>query len=496
MKTKKTVVGICLIFLVMLAAVACRSNTKGSKKEKTPQEQTEALLDDFCAFLKSGKYDKMAPLTDPPCKMLDKLKEYSRSEVSGILDTSLKELSYKIESIEEVDGGTKAKVVFTYFDTTMLVGRSDEVTSTNEVVSLIKNAENIEIECEVKCGPLASGEAWRINGDDAETMCQVLFGYIEKLQFGTQATESTTALYFIPFSVYECVWYDEKYNELPGLHESTRLFRTYMVTWDYYNNVTVRYEFVDSKDNVLYSGETTLMNRTDIIEIELKPKEKLPLGILTCKVYDPADKCFVESQIEVFKDGYRIPVEFHFTNAFFVDETGEQVTKYEFGTQYIAVKLVGEYDTRNLLFNYEIYAVPEENDETDTTAVDPSSTGSSETVPGETVASGPIYKGELKLPEGQDNKDYLLVVEPQVAETLPGGKYIFVIYDMFGNEYKKLEFEIEGGETVEGTTESTSAVTGGIVTGTTKESTGSKTTKESTKTKSETTGKTKTNGDT
>ena len=63
-------------------------------------------MDDFCAYFKSGKYDKMDKLVDGSSKELERLKDISNSEAKELLDAARKRISYTVSDVSVSDGGS------------------------------------------------------------------------------------------------------------------------------------------------------------------------------------------------------------------------------------------------------------------------------------------------------------------------------------------------------------------------------------------------------
>jgi len=418
MFARRIAAGLLIVCVILSCMCGCKkSKKKGSKLEKSPEEQTEALLDDFCAFLKSGRYDRLEKLVDGESQEIGNLQTYSMSEVSGILDASLKELSFKIEKVEKDGDGTKAEMTVNYFSTADLVESVEDTDTPRDVEKKIGEVAKVTLSFDMHA---VLTDQWQVAHEDVDFFLKSLFGYIRLLNFGTEATSPTDPKSaFIPFSVYETYWYDAKYNNVPGLHETEKEIRNYLVTWDYYNKVEVRYEFVDANGDIVDSGTMELLGNTDIIDIALNPTRKLPIGMLTCKVYDPDGKCFSEASIEVFKDGTRIPVDFDFVGPIMLDELGNVVTEYPFGTEYIAGRINSSVSYKDIQLDYKVF-----------TQDDYKSKGK------------PVSEGTLLPPEGQEASEYIMPVKPEDANTLLEGEYYFVLYDMRGNEYKKTKFTI------------------------------------------------------
>ncbi len=437
MFAKRITAGLLVVLLLLTCVCGCRKNEKkGGKREKSPVEQTEALLDDFCAYLKSSKYDKMAVLVDGSCNEIDKIRTFSRSEVSGILDACLKKFSYSVDDVKEDGTGTVSALSVSYIDTDALLGAIPQDATVSDVIGLIQNAEKKKCEYSFHAG--LKETQWKIAAADASAFLEGLFGFIEKLDFSTTETVASVSKSFVPFSVYETYWYDGKYNLIPGLHETVDEVRYYVTTWDYYNDINIRYEFIDDKGNILEDGTCTMDGNSDIIDVALNPSGKLPVGLLTCKMYDPNNKCFIEGTIEVFPDGTRIPIAFEFTEIAMIDEAGAKVQEYPYGTEYIAAKLSSEVKYKDIRLDYKVFTDKDYKEQ------------------------GPAAcEGSLLPPDGQEDQEYILPLKPEDAKVLPEGKYYFVVYDMRGGEYWKVSFEVVPSplstETSESGTETVSA---------------------------------------
>lgn len=328
---------------ICLAATLCLSGCQKKEKKKKSDDKdvrhAEAMLDDFCAYLKSGKLDKARSLIDGESEELDTVEAIQNSPAKEVLDACLKRIDYEIEetTASEDDEEGECTLVITYFDTKEVKKATDEDSSKIEICDAIEDAEDLELEFDVD---LTFDDDWLVDSKSVDSICKELFSFLEMYGDMTEPTDppKPTSPYE-PFEEYYSVWYSPDYNELKGIHESDDYVRYYLITYDYYTDVTVTFAFEDEYGNVLYDGEFTIFCCDDVIECVWQPSGKIPTGTLYCKVYDPDGTLFSCGSIEVYADGEYIPVDIYMGRGSMIDANEMAVPGYHVGDKDIGTKI-------------------------------------------------------------------------------------------------------------------------------------------------------------
>ncbi len=406
---------VILLFSVMLGG--CKSRTKGTKLEKTDSQRAEAMLDDFCAYLKIGRFDRLSKMVSGTSNEVEKAKGYSKSEVARVFEAALQRIDYKVRDVE-ADASAKtgtARLVIKYFDTSILTGRSSA-----ELKEAVDKAEDKNLEFQVK---VTYEDEWLVDKDSADEILRGLFSFFDELGLGTDATESTSEQNLPPYRVYHETWYDASFNEVSVVHESQTHLYYFVTTWDYYNNYTMSYEFLDGNGNQLAKGTNKMGVSDDLIECELKLDDKLPLGTMLCRVYGPDGKLFTEGGLRVVTDDTDLSNEFGIESIGLVDKIGNLVPGYTVGSVDVHVNVTCSKPITEILLDYEIYKE-------------------------EDYASGgaPFLTGSYGYKTDQPTNVFDVYISDITEE--PKGKYVLLIKDSLNRPFMDLHFQfIEKGET-------------------------------------------------
>ena len=336
-----------LLFSVMLGG--CRSKTKGTKLEKTDSQRAEAMLDDFCAYLKIGKFERISKMVSGTSNEVEKAKGYARSEVASGFEAAIRRIEYKIRDVE-ADATAKtgtARLILTYFDTSALQGKSAA-----DLKNAVDKAESKNLEFHVK---LSYEEEWLMDKESADEVLHGLFAFFEDLGLKTEATEATTTQVLPPYRVYREAWYDATFNEVTVVHESQTHIYFFVTTWDYYNNATMKYEFLDGNGNMMGTGQETMGVSDDLIECELNIDGKFPIGTVVCRVYGPDGKMFTESSLRIVSDDTNLSNEFGIVSIGLIDEVGTLLPGYTTDNMYMHMSVICSQPISEINLNYEIY---------------------------------------------------------------------------------------------------------------------------------------------
>ena len=137
---------LALSCVVFFSAFSCGCKSKKSKKTTEETRRATALVDDFCAYFKSGKYDKIDKLIGGTSKEFKKLKECNDSGAKDVLEAARKRISYKIGNVTVSDDEGEAVVLFSYFDAEKVRKSITDDSSLSEIKGLVENAKEKEME--------------------------------------------------------------------------------------------------------------------------------------------------------------------------------------------------------------------------------------------------------------------------------------------------------------------------------------------------------------
>ena len=357
-KTIVRSVAVMLLFSILLGG--CKTRTKNTKRERSDSERVEAMLDDFCAYLKIGRLDRVSNLVAGNSNGLAKTLEFSKSEAAGVFDAALQRIDYKIKDVNADASAKKGTgtLDITYFDTSMVRKKSDTGNAAADYKSSIEEADSASLTIDVNV-VYENDSEWKVDEASADAVFNGLFSFIDELGLGTQATEPTSSVALPPYRVFSTVWYDSSFAEVSIVHESDTHLYYFVTTWDYYNNATMTYQFTDEKGNVLAEGEEKMGINDDLIECELNLDKKLPLGNLWCHVYGPDGKLFTEGYLKIVSDGTELTNEFGIVSIGLVDASDNLIPGYFVGNTDIHVKVVCSAPLEEINLGYELYTEAE-----------------------------------------------------------------------------------------------------------------------------------------
>ncbi|MBP5416627.1 MAG: hypothetical protein J6Y58_03785 [Clostridiales bacterium] len=348
----------CVMFFSIFS---CGCKSKKTKKTTDETRRATALLDDFCAYLKSGKFDKMDKLIDGSSKEINTLKAYTSSDAKDILETARKRMSYEVSDVKVSGESGEARLSFHYFDVEAVSGKISDDSTSRDIKNLISEAS--EKELEFTCA-LSNKDAWYIDAQSADEVAGTLFSFMKHTRIkpedpsptkgpgpGTSTTTTVPASY--PLIEMWGEWYDRDYNNAYGYHESDTFVR-YMVSFigSFYDE-EVTYEFTDAAGNT-YKDTAVMDDGDNYVYCEYEPKAKLPVGTLTCIVYDAEQNCVSTGSIEIFPDGQTIPRPMYVFDFHMIDQNGDHVPGYEKNTNYIAAFISLDHLEPDTVLTYQI----------------------------------------------------------------------------------------------------------------------------------------------
>ena len=421
MHRRKTIVrsiAVMLLFSVLLGG--CKTRTKGTKREKSDSERVEAMLDDFCAYLKIGRLDRVSILIEGNSSGLAKVMEYSRSEAAAVFDAALQRIDYRIKNVEADTSSKKGTgtLDFAYFDTSAIGRKTESGNASSEIKSAIEQADSFALPIDVNV-VYENDSEWKLDEASADAVFDGLFSFIDELGLGTNATEPTSSVDLPPYRVYSTVWYDSSFNEVSIVHESEKHLYYFVTTWDYYNNATMTYKFTDENGTVIAEGEEKMGINDDLIECELNLSEKIPIGTLWCHVYGPDGKLFTEGYLKIVSDDTELTNEFGIVSIGLVDPEGNLIPGYKAGEISINARVICSAPLKEINLGYELYSEAEY------------------------IKDGtPMCQGRYAVMTSKASKQFDIPVDEVQSLNLDAGKYVLLIKDPQNRPFIDLHFQV------------------------------------------------------
>ena len=336
-KTRFQALTMVVVMLFTMMAAGCKKTENKTRKEKGEAKKAEAMLDDFCAYLKNGKYEKLEKLVDGESSEVKKAKDLMKSEVEDIFAAARKRISFSIENVsldkDETEG--TAELVFDYFRTKDVIREVSSTATERDYRLAVEGAKKEEVRIEVE---LVRDDNWLITEDSTDKVFTALFSFLEDLNLDVAPTtipEPTQA----PVEIYDARWYDEELNEVVGYRESEKFLRYAAFSWDTFHGETYSYEFEDENGNSLYKGEYTAANGTDAIYCDWEPTSKIPQGYIACYIYDSDGQMLTGECVKIYGDDEPMPREYYASNYYFIGSEGDVVPGYNVGDEYVALKM-------------------------------------------------------------------------------------------------------------------------------------------------------------
>lgn len=356
-KTRFQALTMVVVMLFTMMAAGCKKSEKNSRKVKGEAKKAEAMLDDFCAYLKNGKYEKLEKLVDGKSSEVEKAKGFMKSEVEDIFASARKRLSFSIENVsldkDETEGS--AELVFDYFRTKDVIREVSSKATERDYRLAVEGAKKEEVRIEVE---LVREDNWLISEASTDKVFIALFSFLEDLNLEVAPTtppEPTHA----PIEINYTSWLNEDMNEVAGYRESATFLRFCVITWDSFYGETFSYEYEDENGNILYKADVTAEQGSDVIYCDWYPTQKIPGNYIACYVYDSAGTMITGSCVNIYGDDEPMPREFYASTYYYIGSEGETVPGYHVGDEYIALKMeLYEYSDPPFEIYYEFIKDP------------------------------------------------------------------------------------------------------------------------------------------
>lgn len=339
----------CVMMMSMFLG-GCRTSKKSTGKDDV-NKKAESMLDDFGAYYKIGKYDKIDKLISGKSTELEKLKGYKDSEVKSILEAARKRISFSVEKVscDEAEETGTAVLIFSYFDIKDLQKKISSDSSITEVANAVKEAKEKELRYDVE---LVFSKNWLIEAESVDSVISGMFSFLDDLHFDVAPTTTAkpTAMTITEFSN---AWYDKDFNEVLGYHESDEYILFTVVPWENCIGEKITFEFNDENSNV-YIGEYQISGNSNLIKCVWEPGYKLPVGWIACYVYDGNGSIISVGCIQIYSDEEAIPVQMSVTKISMLDENGKLTPGFHVGDKIMRAEVEVPYVKAGMIAGYEI----------------------------------------------------------------------------------------------------------------------------------------------
>lgn len=349
---------LALSCVVFFSAFSCGCKSKKTRKTTDETRRATALVDDFCAYFKSGKYDKIDKLIGGTSKEFKKLKECNDSGGKDVLEAARKRISYEVGDVTVSDDEGEAVIRFSYFDAKKVGKSIKNDSSLRDIKGMIETAKDAELE--FTCS-LSYDDDWLIDADSVDEICSGMFPFLDDIFFepGQQDPGQDPYATRIPvtttpanqtMTVISTEWFDGHYSLVPAYHESVEFIRFWVVFSGLFDEEQeVTFEFVDAAGNT-YEDTAIIEEGTCYVACDWEPKAKLPTGKLTCTVYDSKHNIIATGTVDIVPDSQHIAMPVYGLHCDMVNKDGIVVPGYRKGVSYIAADI----DIDHLEPDYEI----------------------------------------------------------------------------------------------------------------------------------------------
>lgn len=416
----------CVILLLSGTASSCKKRNTGSSQDASAVAETQIrnTLDDFFAYIKIAKTDKIGDRTDDP----DRVKEYLQevTEVSGNkpFETACRRVDAEVVSVTSSDKKGSAKVKISYADPMAVKEKATQEGGFADIGKLSEEIADVSVITDEFAMDLVYEDgAWKIKSGSTKDLLKVLFGYLTEKDLIAEVPETTKEPAPLNISVFDAYWVNEKGMEVGGYHCSSNDICLYVYAWNSYTNVDIKYEYIDVSGEILYTNSFHMKRDTDWIACAWKPGRTLPEGDIYCRLYDPSGEEFHTSKVTIYNDAEKIPfpitwmedsgwfdkdgnpVEFYTKDAALFEYRGSSLKpyqglslKYRFvddeGTVLYEGKMDIEQETENFTFSMELpegYTIYPEDTAKTTKETSASSTETEETTTEPAVPEEPKH---------------------------------------------------------------------------------------------------------
>jgi hypothetical protein len=332
----------CVILLLSGTVSSCKKRNTGSSQDASAvaEQQIRNTLDDFFAYIKVAKTDKISARSDDPAPLEEYLREVTETSGTKPFETSCRRVDAEVVSVTSSGEEGSAEVEVSYADPQTIkekaalaggfadIGKLSESISTAPVVTK-----------EFKLDMHHVDGSWKITSRSTREILEVLFGYLTETDLIAEIPETTTEPVTMNISVFDAYWVNEKGEEIGGYYCSEKNICLYVYTWNTYTNVDIKYEYLDASGSILYTNSFFMKNNTDWIACAWKPEKALPEGDIYCRLYEPSGEEFHTSKVTIFNEGDMIPFPITWTeDSGWLDKDGNPVEYYTEDTTLFAYR--------------------------------------------------------------------------------------------------------------------------------------------------------------
>ena len=322
----------CVILFLPGMFSSCKKRNSGNTRDASAvaEQQIRNTLDDFFAYIKIAKTDKIGSRSDDPALVEEYLQKVTETSGSKPFETACRRMDAEVVSVVSSGEEGNAKVKISYADpqsvkeSAALEGGFADIGKLSETISTVP-----AISKEFTMNIRKTDGAWKITSGSTMELLEVLFGYLTETDLIAEVPETSKDPVTMNMSVFDAYWVDTKGKETGGYHCSTEYICLYVYTWNTYSNADIKYEYLNTSGDILYTNSFLMKNNTDWIACAWKPEKALPEGDIYCRLYEPSGEEFHTSKVTIFNDAEMIPFPITWTeDSGWFDSTGNPVEYY------------------------------------------------------------------------------------------------------------------------------------------------------------------------
>ena len=299
----------CVILLLPGFVSSCKKRTDTTQDPAVVSEnQIRNMLDDFFAYFKIAKSEKICSLSEDPSSSEELLRDVTETSGNKPFETTCRRVVSEIVKVTASDEEGTAEVRITFSDPDKV---TEKAAAEGGFADIGKLSEYIAAAPTVTKAVTLSLKrvdgSWKISEKSMTEVLDMIFGFLKESDLISDVPETTPAPKTLDISVFDAYWVDTKGKETGGYHISEEKVCLYVYTWNTYSNVTIKYEYIDSAGNLLYSNSFLMKSNTDWIACSWRPGTKLPEGDVYCRLYEPSGEEFHTSKVHIFPDDQKLP---------------------------------------------------------------------------------------------------------------------------------------------------------------------------------------------
>ncbi|MBP5491341.1 MAG: hypothetical protein J6Y08_00675 [Clostridiales bacterium] len=354
---KRILASVCVaVMLFCLPLCGCKKKIFIDTAEQSrveSQKKITNLLDDFFAYVKMGRIDKIGALVDEPGPAIEKLQALMDSSRKDACSAVCSLVSAQIQDVY-VDGNEGyATILLSYPDLERAHPEEGDTpfSSEKELKDAILRSQSLSVSMRLK---LVEKEKWLLSSDALETIYSTVFAYLETEDLVVTEPSDTKPPYDPDISVFDSYYVDPKGDVIGGYTKDTSKICLYIFTWNTYSNLSVTYQFEDETGTLLYENSYVVQNNSDWIPCSWRPSAPLTTGRIFCNVYSPSGKLFLTKEIGIYEDEVSIPFPVEMDSCSWCAEDGTDVLSYMDDAQYVEFVFNAMKFYDDLILNFRI----------------------------------------------------------------------------------------------------------------------------------------------